>query len=389
MQYIGSGPFLSRWRILLAAIWLANAVAEAVASTPAPVSLGTTPIFSEPSCASIGQEAVCGALGQGQTLMMNRYSAGAWSGWTVLKGSEAVTQPSCFKLQFFGNGHLFYDVECAVGNENHYLVIYGSDGSSTVVSAGLDGPPSCVALTRTLVLCAGRHWGGGVFSAYAKRDITYKWTVLPVLSNDGHYFSAVVCGHDAQYPADAYCQWSDNHSGTGVQSGVVIRRFQGSSLAWQSSAFQNATVLEPLGCFNLWPSSTVPPGADPGDMYCGVIGPAASSYFAANFDQGGGPDDWSSYTSTFNLPTDGAGCTSIASAGSSTGATFVCALTGTDNAGNPGDLLVVAGNTVEDDVDHFVGRPSCFAMDSSALANGAAMCVSRRTDNTAASVTYP
>jgi hypothetical protein len=164
------------------------AVPSAWATWGARLSMGTTVVLSDPSCASPSTGvAVCAARGLGQTLMVDRFNGNHWSGWTMVAG-VVTSNPSCTAD---GAG----DVLCAARNGSGGISASVYDGStwSTLIKAGgqITSAPSCALLRVGNVLCVGRSSAGGFTSSIY--DGT-SWSTFKTLA--GSVVSDPGCGSD-------------------------------------------------------------------------------------------------------------------------------------------------------------------------------------------------
>src|SRR3974390_2775265 len=82
-------------RRLLTIIVVLCALHPAWAAWTGAVSMGTTVVISDPSCASPSTGlAVCAARGVGQTLIVNQWNGTKWAVWKTIAGT-VTSNPSC------------------------------------------------------------------------------------------------------------------------------------------------------------------------------------------------------------------------------------------------------------------------------------------------------
>jgi hypothetical protein len=117
-------------------------------------SMGTTVTLGEPSCVQLAaQDVVCVAQSQQSTLMTNRFTNNAWSGWTNLAGAVS-SDPRCVND---GNGHAVCGVRSGTTRTLVATVFDGTNWSAFIDSNGqIFSGPSCALLRSTKVLCAAR-----------------------------------------------------------------------------------------------------------------------------------------------------------------------------------------------------------------------------------------
>lgn len=152
------------------------------------VSMGTTIVLSDPSCASPSTGmAVCAARGVGQTLIVNQWNGTAWAVWKTIVGT-VTSNPSCAAD---GADHVICGVRNATGGLS--AVIYNGTAWGTLTSVGgtLTSELSCARLTVGSVLCMGRSAAGGYTSSVFNGTI---WTAFKTLA--GTTVSAPGCGSD-------------------------------------------------------------------------------------------------------------------------------------------------------------------------------------------------
>lgn len=210
------------------------------------VSMGTTAVLSDPSCASpVVGKAVCAARGVGQTLVVNQWSGTAWVGWKPVAGT-VTSNPSCARD---GAGN----VVCAARNDKGGIsaTIYNGTawGPLTNVGGQITFEPSCANLSAGKVLCAARNMIGGITSTFYNGTV---WSAFRTLN--GSTVSAPGCGSDGT--GGVVCLAT---SSTQIFT-VVAARFNGSvwsafinlggsSTSDRYSCTQLGGTLGPLSCF--------------------------------------------------------------------------------------------------------------------------------------------
>lgn len=152
------------------------------------VSMGPTVVLSDPSCASpVEGEAVCAARGLGQTLVVNKWSGSAWSGWKVVAGT-VTSNPSC-------SSDLSGNVLCAARNDSGGIsaAVYNGTTWSPFTKAGgqITFEPSCAPLTAGKILCVARNTTGGFTSSIFNGST---WSPFQTLK--GSVVGAPGCGSD-------------------------------------------------------------------------------------------------------------------------------------------------------------------------------------------------
>src|SRR5215472_2034449 len=145
-------------RRLLTMMVVLCALHPAWAAWTSAVSMGTTVVLSDPSCASpVAGEAVCAARGLGQTLVVNKWNGSTWSGWKVIAGT-VTAKPSC-------SADLAGNAVGAVRNDAGGIAatVYNGTAWSALTNAGgqITFEPSCAPLTAGKVLCVARNTTGG------------------------------------------------------------------------------------------------------------------------------------------------------------------------------------------------------------------------------------
>lgn len=383
--------WLSRSAVLWVLVLVALSATPASAAQPRPhalapiVSLGSATLFSDPSCASPGKPshsapttAVCAAVGPGRTLMVDHYTTGiGWGGWVALSGT-VTSAPTCFPVQDF-------EVWCGVRDDQDRLATYTYHGTAWTgpfaVGGVLDGAPSCVALNEVTAFCAARAPGGtgigssgGIFGAEFKGKQLFgggAWTILPV--EPENMYSDVSCTSDTQALADAHCIW------LGDGGAAQVRRFVGELGSWAKSA---GTIPggAPIGSPACTPYAI---DIENDGIYCFAVGRDATVYYTENdLTTSGvraGPDDFAGWQPLYDTFAAQFGCGPTIDNGAHYN--FICAMTGT----NSGGLLIgLGGSEQEPVVGQFVGKPSCFVLDTGYfLLDTSYLCVSRNNRNVA------
>jgi hypothetical protein len=178
----------SRILPLFAIVVLLSAAPAVWAAWSTPLSMGTTTVLSDPSCASpVPGTAVCAARGLGQILVVNHFNGTTWSGWTSIAG-VVTSNPSCAAN---GAG----EVLCAARNNSGGIsgtLFNGSTWSALVKAGGqITSGPSCAELTAGNVLCVGRSTAGGFTSSIFNGTT---WSAFKTLN--GSTVSEPGCGSD-------------------------------------------------------------------------------------------------------------------------------------------------------------------------------------------------
>src|SRR5882762_10349483 len=123
------------------------------------ISLGSTTVNSDPSCAAMpGGIVVCSARSFANTLMVNKFDGSTWTGWTKLAGA-VTSAPSC-------TSDGVSKVICAARATNGGMVYTIFDGAiwtkEVKLKGQLDSGPSCANFHSGRVLCAARSATGGL-----------------------------------------------------------------------------------------------------------------------------------------------------------------------------------------------------------------------------------
>jgi hypothetical protein len=165
-----------------------SALHPAWAAWTSVVSMGTTVVLSDPSCASPSIAlAVCAARGVGQTLMVNHWSGASWSGWKTIAGT-VTSNPSCAAD---GTGNVICGVRNAIGGLSTAIYDGTTWGALTGIGGTLTSEPSCARLTLGNVLCVGRSTAGGYTFSFFNGSV---WSAFRTLA--GTTVSAPGCGSD-------------------------------------------------------------------------------------------------------------------------------------------------------------------------------------------------
>jgi hypothetical protein len=210
------------------------------------VTMGTTVVLSDPSCASPADgKAVCAARGLGQTLVVNQWSGTAWAGWKPVAGT-ITSNPSCARD---GAGK----VVCAVRNATGGIsaTVYNGTTWSALTNVGgqITFEPSCAPLTVGNVLCVARNTTGGITSTTFNGTV---WSAFKTLK--GSIVSAPGCGSDGAGAVICLA------TSTTLIYNVVAARFSGttwspfiniggSSTSDRYSCTQLGGTLGPVSCF--------------------------------------------------------------------------------------------------------------------------------------------
>ncbi len=211
-----------------------QSAAPAGAAWSAFTSIGTSNVFSDPSCAADGNgTAVCAALGSGSTPIVARFNGTSWSGWTHLSGTITVA-PSCAAV-------ITGEVICASRNTDLQLIAYLWNGktwsASLAVATGLDSAPSCAALSGGKALCAGRSYEDGIVSAvYSGKSWTASSWTNPAVVVDAVY-GPVECTPDDV--GNAICAYLATGSTT------KVREFE---TAWSAAINIAGLATTPATC---------------------------------------------------------------------------------------------------------------------------------------------
>ena len=162
----------------------------AFATWKATVSMGTTVVEADPSCASPSTGlAVCAARGVGQTLVVNQWSGTKWATWKVIAGT-VTSNPSCAGD---GAGNVICGVRGSTGGL--WATIYNGTtwGALTAVGGTLTSEPSCAQIKIGEVLCTGRSSAGGFTSSFYNGSV---WSAFKTLV--GSTVTAPGCGSDGE-----------------------------------------------------------------------------------------------------------------------------------------------------------------------------------------------
>src|SRR5260370_5237197 len=174
--------------VLLTLLFLLVQAHPAMAAWGSFVSMGSTTVNSDVSCAdTTGGQAVCAASGFTNTLLVNHFNGSTWSGWTKLAGA-ITSAPSCAND---GNGHVI----CAARASNGGMVATVFNGTAwsaeTKVNGTLASALSCASLGSGRVLCAARSVTGGLTSSVFNGTM---WSAFD--SQTATSTSAPGCGSD-------------------------------------------------------------------------------------------------------------------------------------------------------------------------------------------------
>jgi hypothetical protein len=141
-----------RFTVSLTLLLLLVQAHPAMAAWGSFVQMGSTTVNSDVSCATTtGGQAVCGASGFTNTLLMNQFNGSTWSGWTKLAGAISST-PSCAND---GNGHVI----CAARASNGGMVATVFNGTAWSAEAKVMDHwrrPSVAPLSAAAASCVPR-----------------------------------------------------------------------------------------------------------------------------------------------------------------------------------------------------------------------------------------
>lgn len=182
-------------------------------------SMGTTVTLGDPSCVQLAaQDVVCVAQSQQSTLMANRFTNNAWSGWTNLAGAVS-SDPSCVND---GTGHAVCGVRSGTTGTLVATVFDGTNWSAFIDSNGqIFSGPSCALLRSTKVLCAARSLSSGLANSLLN-TATSTWGSFKIVA--ATLTSAPGCANDNN--GDVICAM--NALVTATNDTIVVNRFDGS-----------------------------------------------------------------------------------------------------------------------------------------------------------------
>jgi hypothetical protein len=182
-----------------AALLLSLHVPPALAAWSPVANVGNTQFStSNPSCATLGNnDAVCAMGNSSHRLVVNRYTAGVWSGWTVIN-TVISSDPSCASR---GAGQAVCVARGAATNLV-YSIFNGAAWSlpATIPGSNAYSAPSCATISATQVACAARSVTGGftatilngaVWGAFA--NLPTATVFAPGCAGDG--FGQVYCAN--------------------------------------------------------------------------------------------------------------------------------------------------------------------------------------------------
>ncbi len=349
---------------------LALASAGSAASANGFVSLGATPVFSDPSCAPYATlAAVCAATGQDRTLIVTRYANGAWGRWGTLPGGTGG-KPSCARI---APG----SVLCGVRNGAFELVAYrfaggvwsgpvrassapafGSRASS--LASPLSSDPTCAELAVGHALCAALDANGNVAAATFNGTA---WTSLPTIVTVA--YSPVSCTPDDR--GHAICVW------TTLLNQVQAVEFDG--VKW-------------LGQIDLGGRAFGPPACTDGDVHSGAVlcyyTGTDTEIYGNNFSGGAwSAAGWSGWGAAGGSLTSSSCAEDAADDGY---AQYRCVATGVSD----GTLWVYTAGQLWASLGGggVIGTPSCVALDT-LVYPGRVLCVAQTVANAAVSIILP
>ena len=309
------------------------------------VSLGSTTVNSDPSCAPMpGGKAVCSARSFANTLLVNQFDGTNWAGWTKLPGA-VTSAPSCATD---GNAKVI----CAARGTNGamvYTIFNGTTWASEVKLKGLLATgPSCASLGGGRVLCAARSSSGGLTSSVFSGST---WSTFD--NQAATSTSEPSCGGDDA--GRAVCAMRDT---TGK---IIVNRYNGTAwdgfiniggLASDGPTCSNFGIGSHVVCFargtdmsyfgsqflggswapaqwTAW--STLAGGLvyskggcaviGTGQMICGVIAVTDSGFYITQFNG----SNWSSYLGLGQTSIGNPGCTTLG------GGKALCTVVGVNN----------------------------------------------------------
>jgi hypothetical protein len=340
--------------LLLGMAWPSPVLAAWGGLTP----LDTVALFSDPSCASDAPgSGVCAAQSQASEFVADRYAGGKWGRFVALSGVIGGA-PSCARV---APGHVLCGVRDAAGRLVAYSFAGGVWSGPVTVGGAFTSDPSCSGLAAGHALCVALDANGRILGAVFDGAT---WKFLPAVGVTA--FTSVGCAPDDL--GHAVCVW------TGPLHHAFAMEFNGS--AWLSALDLGGRAwgMAPA-CFDL--------GLKTGAVDCYATSTDQALYY--NIYEGGLWDtqNWSGWESLGGTLTN-AGCAQDGSLAKIPDG--VCAATGA-----PDDSFYVW-----DKNNHWtalkqppvLGRPSCFALDTS-VSPGRAMCVVRGSNGYGLSVIGP
>jgi len=358
---------LRLWSRIAAAVGLFVAVQSAVpagAAWSAFTSIGTSNVFSDPSCAADGNgTAVCAALGSGSTPIVARFNGTSWSGWTHLSG-VITAAPSCAAV-------LTGEVICASRNTDLQLIAYLWNGktwsASLAVATGLDSAPSCAALSGGKAVCAGRSYEDGIVSAvYSGKSWAASSWSNPAVVVDAVY-GPVECTPDDV--GDAICAYLSLGSTTKVREFTTAwsTAINIAGFATKPATCTDAGVGGKAACF-----TTSTDGALYGQQFLG--GTFTAAHWTGWGSIGGS-------INTFSCAQDGQKAALVNYACGAVALTNDAFYTNEFNGSGWSGWEQVGTTT-------FIGSPSCFALNTTTKP-GRIMCAATTVSNIAVTTTGP
>lgn len=309
------------------------------------VSLGATKVQAALSCVQYGEGgAICATLGFDSKVAVNRYDAGAWSGWSTV-GNVVASKPSCVSVA--KNRAL-----CATRHATGALatLIYnGTWSGQRLTGDGIASRPSCAGYVFGGMICVAKNAAGGLrwvatdgkeFSEFT--DLAGTVTNPPNCTSDTQAYS----------PRNVICAY-------GNQNGrVFVRRFDGTAVT-AALDLGGQTGREVL-CTHLGPGAAVA-----GKATCAGVGTNSSTF--PNVFSGGAftAANWSGFFQISGTSS------SLVSCAPRSANNLTCGTLAVDNAGFY--VLTTTNGTFSAYSfigGTFTGDPSCFP-----LVAGKVMCV--------------
>ncbi len=322
------------------------------------VSLGGTPLFSDPSCAAYGTlAAVCAARGRDGSLIVDRYAKGTWGTWAALKGGIAG-RPACAQI---ASG----SVLCGVRDGAFELVAYRYAGGVwtgpvRANSSPLSSDPACAGLAAGHALCAALDANGNVAAATFNGTT---WISLPTIVTVA--YSPVSCTPDDR--GHAICVW------TSLLNQVQAVEFDGTK--WLAQIDLGGRAFGPPACTDS--------GLHTGAVLCYVTGTDTELY-GNNFNGAAwSAGSWTGWGAAGGSLT-GSSCAEDAADDGY--AQYRCVATGVAD----GTLWVYTAGQVWHSLGGggVIGTPSCVALDT-LVYPGRVLCVAQTVANTAVSIILP
>jgi hypothetical protein len=199
-------------------------------------SLGVDPTVGDASCVQFNGNVVCAMRSQQHTMMVNQYSAGAWTGWTSVPG-VITSDPSCANDK---NGHLM----CGVTDVNSSLGVLVYDGStwSSFQDSGtkISLTPSCSFYRSGKVLCSARAVNGSLTGSVYDGTAWGKF-----ISAKGTLIGSPGCASDDD--RDVICLMMGLDA-NGLEN-MLVNRFIGSK--WEAFLTLNGNGVDGATCVSM------------------------------------------------------------------------------------------------------------------------------------------